>query len=200
MFLLHYVIFHVPACPNNSLVVRTKQPVQLVIPLFSWWTRAKKNHLLIYSFLLLLVVFSSNTFLFSSTCTGCFRKMVLYPKGKGLGKGTHLSLYLALDLATLPAGCRVYADYTLSIVDQVNGRQNDRYAKGKNTGDLLAGLTCQWKREREKKEKKREGWDCFFFLQLKAGLVPQAQKMDGQDIFPWVFISLTLTWLSRTFA
>ena len=68
---------------------------------------------------------------------------MLYPKGKGLGMGTHLSLYLALDLATLPAGCRVYADYTLRIVDQVYDRKLDSYGEGKNTGDLFAGLTCQ---------------------------------------------------------
>jgi hypothetical protein len=56
---------------------------------------------------------------------------VLYPKGKGPGMGTHLSLYLALDLATLPAGCRVYADYTLRLVDQVYDRKFDMYGKGK---------------------------------------------------------------------
>ncbi|KAG6764969.1 hypothetical protein POTOM_028983 [Populus tomentosa] len=59
-------------------------------------------------------------------------KMVLYPKGKGLGMGTHLSLYLALDLETLPAGCRVYADYTLRLVDQVYNRQIDWYYKAKS--------------------------------------------------------------------
>jgi len=68
---------------------------------------------------------------------------VLYPKGRDLGMGTHLSIYLALDLATLPAGCRVYADYTLSLVDQVYDRRKDRYGQGKNTDDLFAGLTCQ---------------------------------------------------------
>ncbi|XP_073266965.1 uncharacterized protein [Populus alba] len=59
-------------------------------------------------------------------------KMVLYPKGKGLGMGTHLSLYLALDLATLPAGCRVYADYALRIVDQGYDRKYDWYGKAKS--------------------------------------------------------------------
>ncbi|KAJ6901447.1 hypothetical protein NC651_019269 [Populus alba x Populus x berolinensis] len=59
-------------------------------------------------------------------------KIVLYPKGKGLGMGTHLSLYLALDLETLPAGCRVYVDYTLRLVDQVYARQLDRYDKAKS--------------------------------------------------------------------
>ena len=68
---------------------------------------------------------------------------MLYPKGNGLGMGTHLSLYLALDLATLPTGCRVYADYTLRIVDQVNDRKFDDYGRSKNTDDLFAGLTCQ---------------------------------------------------------
>jgi hypothetical protein len=56
---------------------------------------------------------------------------VLYPKGKGPGMGTHLSLYLALDLATLPAGCRVYAEYTLRLVDQLYDRKFDMYGKGK---------------------------------------------------------------------
>jgi hypothetical protein len=64
---------------------------------------------------------------------------VLYPKGKGPGMGTHLSLYLALDLATLPAGCRVYADYTLRLVDQVYDRKYEYYFKCKNTDDLFAG-------------------------------------------------------------
>ncbi|KAH8501885.1 hypothetical protein H0E87_016600 [Populus deltoides] len=59
-------------------------------------------------------------------------KIVLYPKGKGPGMGTHLSLYLALDLATLPAGCRVYADYTLRLVDQVYDRKFDMYGKVKS--------------------------------------------------------------------
>ncbi|KAI5578046.1 hypothetical protein BDE02_08G003200 [Populus trichocarpa] len=59
-------------------------------------------------------------------------KIVLYPKGKGPGMGTHLSLYLALDLATLPAGCRVYADYTLRLVDQVYDRKHDMYGKVKS--------------------------------------------------------------------
>ncbi|KAL9365888.1 hypothetical protein Peur_043761 [Populus x canadensis] len=58
-------------------------------------------------------------------------KIVLYPKGRDLGMGTHLSIYLALDLATLPAGCRVYADYTLCLVDQVYDRRKDRYGKAK---------------------------------------------------------------------
>lgn len=79
--------------------------------------------------------------LLNFTCTGCFRKILLYPKGKDFGMGTHLSLYLAVDLETLPAGCRLCADYTLRIVNQVKDRKLDLSAKGKNTNDLFAGLT-----------------------------------------------------------
>ncbi|KAG5239434.1 MATH domain and coiled-coil domain-containing protein [Salix suchowensis] len=56
-------------------------------------------------------------------------KILLYPKGKDLGMGTYLSLYLVLDLETLPAGCRVYADLTLRIVNQLYNRAYDRFAK-----------------------------------------------------------------------
>ncbi|KAF9676446.1 hypothetical protein SADUNF_Sadunf08G0002900 [Salix dunnii] len=59
------------------------------------------------------------------------QKMLLYPKGKGVGMGTHLSLYLVLDLETLPAGCRVYADLTLRIVDQVHDRAYDQIGRAK---------------------------------------------------------------------
>ncbi|KAJ6287702.1 hypothetical protein OIU78_000006 [Salix suchowensis] len=58
-------------------------------------------------------------------------KILLYPKGKGVGKGTHLSLYLVLDLETLPAGCRVYADLTLCIVDQLYNRAYDDIGRAK---------------------------------------------------------------------
>ncbi|KAJ6768445.1 TRAF-LIKE FAMILY PROTEIN [Salix koriyanagi] len=59
-------------------------------------------------------------------------KILLYPKGKDSRMGTHLSLYLALDLETLPAGCRLYVDYTLRIVDQVKDRKLDLSAKAKH--------------------------------------------------------------------
>ncbi|XP_024462157.2 uncharacterized protein LOC7498226 [Populus trichocarpa] len=59
-------------------------------------------------------------------------KILLYPKGKDFGMGTHLSLYLAVDLETLPAGCRLYADYTLRIVNQVKDRKLDLSAKAKH--------------------------------------------------------------------
>ncbi|CAK7324672.1 unnamed protein product [Dovyalis caffra] len=62
-------------------------------------------------------------------------KIVLYPKGKGRGMGTHLSLYLALDLATLPTGYRLYTEYTLRILNQFWGRESDRYVKAKHWFD-----------------------------------------------------------------
>lgn len=43
----------------------------------------------------------------------------LYPKGKGAGSGTHLSLCLALvDPKTLPSNCKIYAEYTLRVLNQ----------------------------------------------------------------------------------
>ncbi|TQD83531.1 hypothetical protein C1H46_030912 [Malus baccata] len=50
-------------------------------------------------------------------------KMQLYPKGKGNGIGTHLALYLALaEPKSLPPACKIYAEFTLRLLDQVNGR------------------------------------------------------------------------------
>uniref|UniRef100_A0A6N2LN32 MATH domain-containing protein n=1 Tax=Salix viminalis TaxID=40686 RepID=A0A6N2LN32_SALVM len=54
-------------------------------------------------------------------------KILLYPKGKDLGMGTYLSLYLVLDLETLPAGCRVYADITLSFAEMVSSSSDKRW-------------------------------------------------------------------------
>ncbi|KAE9609980.1 putative ubiquitinyl hydrolase 1 [Lupinus albus] len=45
--------------------------------------------------------------------------MKLYPKGKGDGLGSYLSLYLALaEPTTLPQGSRIYAQILLRILDQ----------------------------------------------------------------------------------
>ncbi|EXB80281.1 Ubiquitin carboxyl-terminal hydrolase 12 [Morus notabilis] len=55
-------------------------------------------------------------------------KIRLYPKGKGDGLGTHLSLYLALvDSTTLPPGSKIYAEFTLRILNQIN--TNNYYGK-----------------------------------------------------------------------
>ncbi|KAF3456463.1 hypothetical protein FNV43_RR01113 [Rhamnella rubrinervis] len=50
-------------------------------------------------------------------------KIKLYPTGKGEGLGTHLSLYLALaDPKSLPPGSKIYADFTLRILDQMHAK------------------------------------------------------------------------------
>ncbi|XP_038721858.1 MATH domain and coiled-coil domain-containing protein At3g58400 isoform X2 [Tripterygium wilfordii] len=50
-------------------------------------------------------------------------KMQLYPRGKRIGMGTHLSLFLALgDSTTFSRGSKVYAEFTIRILDQVQAR------------------------------------------------------------------------------
>jgi hypothetical protein len=54
----------------------------------------------------------------------------LYPKGKGIGMGLHISLYLALaDPTSLPPGLKIYAEFTLRMLDQMHSRHH--YGKGK---------------------------------------------------------------------
>ncbi|CAK7326255.1 unnamed protein product [Dovyalis caffra] len=132
-------------------------------------------------------------------------KIVLYPKGKGRGMGTHLSLYLALDLATLPTGYRLYTEYTLRILNQFWGRESDRYVKGKNTNELFAWKIIQQRRFLDfiffSFLSMKKSSDCFFVLQLNTGLMPQAQKQEGQDLFHRIlFISQTDPMLLRTLA
>ncbi|XP_068331848.1 MATH domain and coiled-coil domain-containing protein At3g58340-like [Pyrus communis] len=50
-------------------------------------------------------------------------KINLYPKGNNPGKGTHISLYLELDDPKKRAGSKVFAVFSLSIVDQMHARQ-----------------------------------------------------------------------------
>ncbi|KAH7863955.1 hypothetical protein Vadar_023971 [Vaccinium darrowii] len=48
-------------------------------------------------------------------------KIQVYPKGKGTGIGTHISLFLALaDPSTLPPNSKIYAKFKLTIVSQTN--------------------------------------------------------------------------------
>ncbi|KAL5781889.1 hypothetical protein ACOSP7_006918 [Xanthoceras sorbifolium] len=50
-------------------------------------------------------------------------KIQLYPKGRRLGSGSHLSLYLAIaDPTTLSPASKIYAEFTLRILDQVQAR------------------------------------------------------------------------------
>ncbi|KAJ0034576.1 hypothetical protein Pint_24233 [Pistacia integerrima] len=57
-------------------------------------------------------------------------KIQLYPKGRRLGTGTHCSLYLALaDFTTLVPGSKIYAEFTLRILDQVQAKHIGGKAK-----------------------------------------------------------------------
>ncbi|KAL5849036.1 hypothetical protein ACOSQ4_007049 [Xanthoceras sorbifolium] len=50
-------------------------------------------------------------------------KIQLYPKGRRHGSGSHLSLYLAMaDPTTLSPASKIYAEFTLRILDQVQAR------------------------------------------------------------------------------
>ncbi|XP_024194936.1 probable inactive serine/threonine-protein kinase fnkC [Rosa chinensis] len=50
-------------------------------------------------------------------------KIQLYPKGKGIGTGSHLSLYLALaDPTSLPRDTKIYTEFTLRILEQTHQR------------------------------------------------------------------------------
>ncbi|KAK7268874.1 hypothetical protein RIF29_21583 [Crotalaria pallida] len=52
-------------------------------------------------------------------------KIKLYPKGKDVGLGNYLSLYLALaDPTTLPQGSKIYAQIVLRILDQKQGKHH----------------------------------------------------------------------------
>ncbi|KAH7512812.1 hypothetical protein FEM48_Zijuj12G0129700 [Ziziphus jujuba var. spinosa] len=58
-------------------------------------------------------------------------KIKLYPRGKGNGLGTHLSLYLALsNPTTLPPGTKIYANFTLRVLCHIDAKYH-HYAKGK---------------------------------------------------------------------
>ncbi|KAF9677166.1 hypothetical protein SADUNF_Sadunf08G0079700 [Salix dunnii] len=103
----------VPCSPSNT------QPVCLMIK-FSLITKPKNDQTYRY--------FAPAPQAIIIDC----RKILLYPKGKDSRMGTHLSLYLALDLETLPAGCTLCVDYTLRIVDQVKDRQLDLLGKAKH--------------------------------------------------------------------
>ncbi|KAH9684092.1 TRAF-like family protein [Citrus sinensis] len=50
-------------------------------------------------------------------------KIQLYPKGRRHGTGTHLAVYLALaDSTTLTPGSKIYAEFTLRLLDQAQAR------------------------------------------------------------------------------
>ncbi|KAH9684100.1 TRAF-like family protein [Citrus sinensis] len=50
-------------------------------------------------------------------------KIQLYPTGRRHGTGTHLAMYLALaDSTTLTPGSKIYAEFTVRLLDQVQAR------------------------------------------------------------------------------
>ncbi|KAJ7980458.1 Ubiquitin carboxyl-terminal hydrolase 12 [Quillaja saponaria] len=54
-------------------------------------------------------------------------KIRFYPKGYGSGEGNYLSLYLILaDSKALPPGMKIYANMTLSILDQLQAKPESR--------------------------------------------------------------------------
>eukprot|EP00257_Ricinus_communis_P025702 XP_025013116.1 protein RESTRICTED TEV MOVEMENT 3 isoform X2 [Ricinus communis] len=71
-------------------------------------------------------------------------KIQLYPKGKGLGSGTHLSLFLALaDLTAITPGFKILADFTLRILDQSRG--SHLFGKA-NFWFSASSSVCGWSR------------------------------------------------------
>ncbi|XP_060186753.1 protein RESTRICTED TEV MOVEMENT 3-like [Lycium barbarum] len=71
-------------------------------------------------------------------------KIQVYPKGKGSGTGSHLSLYLTLaEPSSLSQGTQIYADLTLRIPDS----KNERYYSDKANYWFSASHTsCGWPR------------------------------------------------------
>ncbi|XP_073313764.1 protein RESTRICTED TEV MOVEMENT 3 [Primulina huaijiensis] len=71
-------------------------------------------------------------------------KIQLYPKGKGSGTGSYISLYLTLaEPENLTPTSKIYADFTLRILDQISGN----HYFGKATYWFSASnTTCGWPR------------------------------------------------------
>ncbi|TXG71470.1 hypothetical protein EZV62_000049 [Acer yangbiense] len=58
-----------------------------------------------------------------SSTADIVKKIQLYPKGRRHGNGSHLSLYLVMaDSTTLSPASKIYAEFTLRILDQVQAR------------------------------------------------------------------------------
>ncbi|GKV06868.1 hypothetical protein SLEP1_g18690 [Rubroshorea leprosula] len=63
-------------------------------------------------------------YLVDDTCVfGAEVKIQMYPKGRRHGLGSHISLYLALaDPKATPSSSKILAEFTLRMVDQMQGR------------------------------------------------------------------------------
>lgn len=47
---------------------------------------------------------------------------MFYPKGNSIGMDSHLSVYLFLVNTQFPTGAKILAEFTLRIMDQINGK------------------------------------------------------------------------------
>lgn len=62
------------------------------------------------------------------------RNIRFYPNGRGTGLGSYISLYLDLaEAGSLPSGKKIFAEFTLRILDQRYGR----HLSGKGNTTLL---------------------------------------------------------------
>ncbi|KAH6808537.1 TRAF-like family protein [Perilla frutescens var. frutescens] len=71
-------------------------------------------------------------------------KLQLYPKGKGSGVGSYISLYLTLAAPeNLPPTSKIYAEFTIRILDQLN---RNHYFGTSNYWFSASNSTCGWPR------------------------------------------------------
>lgn len=68
------------------------------------------------------------------------RNLRLYPNGNKLGNGSgHISVYVELaNLKSLPPGSKILAEFTIQILDQINGKHHS--TKGKHWLYQLRGF------------------------------------------------------------
>ncbi|GER25742.1 TRAF-like family protein [Striga asiatica] len=71
-------------------------------------------------------------------------KIQIYPRGKGSGVDNYISLYLTLaEPQNLLPACKIYAEFTLRILDQVN---RNHYFGTANYWFSSSNSTCGWPR------------------------------------------------------
>ncbi|KAL6190771.1 hypothetical protein ACLB2K_037165 [Fragaria x ananassa] len=61
----------------------------------------------------------------------CAWKLILYPRGLGIGKGSHLSVFLHVHEPEnqLPIDSKILAEYTIRILDQIHGKHRSIYER-----------------------------------------------------------------------
>jgi len=83
--------------------------------------------LILINFLITSFVVGVTNFMFSDYFFN--RKLLLYPNGVVEGKGTNISLFLALDVTTLSSNTKIVVDCTLRAKDQISGKHVERKCK-----------------------------------------------------------------------